>query len=503
MSALLQEDTIPSKRGEALKRLNRYVEDLGQRKKPMGSLEGFEREVHQLMAEVEQEVVAEGLSQFDMDAPVVEVDGRRYIQVLRGPKHYLSAAGEVEVERSLYRAKPGEKAICPLEMQAGIVDGYWTPLAARQGVWVTAQLPPAEGEALFREMGNMAPSKSSLDRLSRALGEGWEAHREDFEASLCEAVRVPEGAVSVSASLDGVMVPMKRPPGENKEGATDTPVKSQRQGKDEAEGEVDKRDAVEAEDRDNKENSEKKPFYKEASCATLNFYDEEGERLDTLRLARMPEPGKKALKSQLSEAVAAVIGQRPELQLVKLADGAKDNWRFLADELRPGEGVELIDFFHASEHLNEALQVAYGKGSTKAKAQHKKYRTILRDEEGGVEKVIRALDYLKKKHPRRSKLATELNYFRNNRHRMQYAAARANHLPIGSGVTEAACKTLVTQRLKCSGMRWETKGGQGVLTMRGLIQSNRFNSGWQLLSATYRQAVSMPENVVPLNARSR
>ena len=503
MSALWQEGRIPSNRGEAFKRLNRYVEDLAQRSKPIGSLEAFEREVRELVAQVEQEVVAEGLSQLDIDAPVVEVEGRRYTQVYRGPKCYLSAAGEVRVERSLYRAKPGEKTICPLEMQAGMVDGYWTPLAARQGVWVTAQLPPGEGEALFRELGNMAPSKSSLDRLSRALGAGWEAHREEFEASLCEAIQVPAGAVSVSASLDGVMVPMKRPPGEKEgESSTDTPAKSR--GKNEAQGEVNKADGAEAADKDkNNADTEKKPFYKEASCATLNFYDAEGERLDTLRFGRMPEPGKKTLKSQLSQAVAAVLGQRPELQLVKLADGAKDNWRFLADELCPGEGVELIDFFHAADHLSDALEAAYGKGSTKAKAQHRKYRTILRDEEGGVEKVIRALDYLKKKHPRRAKLATELNYFRNNRHRMQYAAARAKHLPIGSGVTEASCKTLVTQRLKCSGMRWEIPGGQGVLTIRGLIQSNRFDSGWQLLSDTYRHDVSMPDNVVPLNARSR
>ena len=492
MSALLQEGTIASKRGEALKRLNGYVEDLIQRKKPMVSLEAFEGEVRQLIAEVEQEVVAEGLSHFDMDVPVVEVAGRLYSQVYRGPKRYLSAAGEVRVERSLYRAQPGEKAICPLEMQAGIVDGYWTPLAARQGVWVTAQLPPGEGEALFKELGNMAPSKSSLDRLSRELGEGWEAHRNDFEVSLCEAIRVPEEAVSVSGSLDGVMVPMKRPPGEV---CSDTAAKSQ--GKEQTE--VGKSDAVESDD----QNKEKKPFYKEASCATLSFHDAAGERLETLRFARMPEPGKKTLKSQLSEAVAAVMGQRPDLQLVKLADGAKDNWRFLTEELRPGEGVELLDFFHACEHLSDALEAAYGKGSTKAKAQHKKYRTILRDEEGGVEKVIRALDYLKRKHPRRATLATQLNYFRNNRHRMQYATARANYWPIGSGVTEAACKTLVTQRLKCSGMRWETPGGQGVLTIRGLIQSNRFDRGWQLLSTTYRQAVSLPENVVPLNARRR
>jgi len=497
MSALLQEGNVPSKRGEALKRLNRYVEDLGQRQKPIVSVESFEREVRQLVAEVEQEVVAEGVSQFDIDAPVVAVEGRLYTQVFRGPKCYLSAAGEVRVERSLYRAKPGEKAICPLEMQAGIVDGYWTPLAARQGVWVTAQLPPGEGEALFRELGHMGPSKSSLDRLSRELGEGWEAHRKDFEASLCEAIQVPEGAVSVSASLDGVMVPMKRPPGEV---SSDTGAKGQ--GRGEGQTEVGKSDAVESDDKD-KENNEKKPFYKEASCATLSFHDAAGERLDTIRFARMPEPGKKALKSQLSEAVEAVLGQRPELQLVKLADGAKDNWRFLTEELRPDEGEELIDFFHVSDHLSDALEAAYGKGSAKAKAQHKKYRIILRDEVNGVEKVIRALDYLKKKHPRRAKLVTELNYFRNNRHRMQYATARANHLPIGSGVTEAACKTLVTQRLKCSGMRWKTEGGQGVLTIRGLIQSNRFDRGWQLLADTYRQAVSMPDNVVPLNARSR
>lgn len=149
MSALLQEGSLASKRGEALSRLNRYVEDLQRRRQPIESMEAFEREVRQLMAEVEQEVVGEGLSWFDIDAPVVEVDGRRYRQVYRGPKRYPSAAGEVQVERSRYRAKSGEQAMWPLELRAGMMDGYWTALAARQGVWVTAQLPPGEGETLF------------------------------------------------------------------------------------------------------------------------------------------------------------------------------------------------------------------------------------------------------------------------------------------------------------------------------------------------------------------
>lgn len=498
MKALLQEHTVASNQGDAFRQLSQYVEDLYERKKPIGSLESFEREVKQLIVQAEREIVAEGLAQCDIHAQVVEVGGQIYRHVYRGEKSYLSAAGEIRVERSLYRASGGGKAICPLEMQAGIVDGYWSPLAARQGVWVTAKLPPADGEALFKELGNMEPSKSSLDRLSRELGESWEAHREEFEATLCEEIKVPAHAVTMAASLDGVMVPMKRPPQEDFSDAT---ANNEAQAKGKGTGQADKTELRKSGEV-NKEEEKNKPFYKEAGCATLSFYDAQRQRLDTIRIARMPESGKKTLKAQLSDMVSAALAQRSDLTLVKVADGAKDNWTYLSEKLHPGEGVEIIDFFHAADHLSDALEEAYGKGSGKAKAQFKKYKTILRDEVNGVEKVIRALDYLKNKHPRREKLATELGYFRNNRHRMQYATARANNLPIGSGVTEAACKTMVTQRLKCSGMHWKTTGGQGVLTVRGLIQSNRFERGWELLSGTYRQTVSMPKNVVVLHRRA-
>lgn len=492
MKALLQENSVASNQGEALRQLSGFIEDLYQREKPIGSLEAFEREVKQLTDQVAQEVIATRLSQFDIQAKVVEIGGQLYRHVYRGEKSYLSAVGEIRVERSLYRAVGG-KAICPLEMQAGIVDRYWTPLAARQGFWVTAKLPPADGEALFKELGNMEPSKSSLDRLSRNLGACWDDHREEIEGTLCEAIEVPENAVTMAISLDGVMVPMKRPP-RDAVSDTDSPPKKKARAKR-------RRGAAEVAPSGpaDKEEDKKKPLYKEASCGTLGFYDAEGGRLSTIRIARMPEEGKKILKSQLSAMVSAALGQCPDLTLVKVADGAKDNWTFLRDGLCPGKGVEMLDFFHAAAHLNDAFAEAYGKDSSMAKAQFKKYKTILRDEVNGVENVIRALVYLQNKHPFREKLETELAYFRNNRHRMQYAKARANNLPIGSGVTEAACKTLVTQRLKCSGMRWKTAGGQGVLTARGLIQSNRFDIGWELLANTYRQTVSMPENVVLLH----
>ena len=188
---------------------------------------------------------------------------------------------------------------------------------------------------------------------------------------------------------------------------------------------------------------------------------------------------------------------RPDLAVVKSADGAKDNWTFLTGALP--EGVELIDFFHAVEHLKDAFDTAHGADSPTAAAQFKKYRHRLRHEPDGVERVIRALGYLRSKSPGNERIAQGLGYFRGNRHRMGYADAKAKGLPIGSGVVEAACKTLVTERLKRSGMRWGARGGQAILTLRSLVQSHRFDHAWPVLAMTYRTNVACPDNVVPLS----
>ena len=99
---------------------------------------------------------------------------------------------------------------------------------------------------------------------------------------------------------------------------------------------------------------------------------------------------------------------------------------------------------------------------------------------------------------RNERIAQVLGYFRGNRHRMGYADAKARGLPIGSGVVEAACKTLVTERLERSGMRWSPRGGQAILTLRSLVQTRRFDCAWSLLAQSYRTQVSCPDNVVPL-----
>jgi len=450
---------------EALQGLQVRLDEASARREASGDFEAFEREVCALFAEAECDVLGEALERLDVDAPYVVIEGRRHHRVLRGPQRYTTAAGPVVVERTLYRAGK-ERAVVPMERRAGVVEGQWTPRAARLMSLASAHLSAEEAERVFRELGRMQPSKSSLDRLPKRLSARWEAERGEFETSLRAGHRVPEGAVTMAASLDGVMVPMK-------------------------DGE---REAKRARARADGKRQKGPAGYQEAGCATLSFFDAEGERLETIRLARMPEARKATLKGMLSAEASAALAQRPELRVVKLADGTKDNWTYLGGELP--EGVEVVDFYHAAEQLKDALDAAYGENSPAARAHFEKYCHRLRHELEGAERVIRALVYLRNKHPRRKRIGQVLGYFRRNRHRMRYAELAAANLPIGSGVVEAACKTLVTQRMKRSGMRWRHEGGQAILTLRALVQSERFDRGWQLLAETYRADVKLPDNVV-------
>src|ERR671915_725722 len=98
----------------------------------------IEQELHRLFVAAEREALGRELACFDLDVPRIEIDGERYDQVLRCETTYNSSVGPVRVERSLYRHPSGGHALCPLERGAGIVKGYWTPLAAKQASWAVA-----------------------------------------------------------------------------------------------------------------------------------------------------------------------------------------------------------------------------------------------------------------------------------------------------------------------------------------------------------------------------
>jgi hypothetical protein len=139
----------------AFDRLQAFIAGRGSSKDPCGDMECFERELHEYVVAVEREVVAEELARLDVDLPAVTIEGEVYRQVVRCEETYMSAAGPVRLIRSLYRrGGEGERTVCPLELRAGMVEGRWTPLAARQAAFVVAHLTPQEGEDLFRELGN-------------------------------------------------------------------------------------------------------------------------------------------------------------------------------------------------------------------------------------------------------------------------------------------------------------------------------------------------------------
>ena len=153
-----------------------------------------------------------------------------------------------------------------------------------------------------------------------------------------------------------------------------------------------------------------------------------------------------------------------------------------------------MDYGHASQHLKTGLAAYYGEESVEGRAEYERLKVILKEQEGGVGTVIEALLKLERSLRARARASArqkklvrgERKYFENQRERMDYATYIAKGLPIGSGVVEAACKTLATQRMKRSGMSWGD-GKQAILTIRSLQQSDRWERGWQLVATSFQE----------------
>src|SRR5262249_13130857 len=131
---------VASSESLARDRLLQFFEERRRAKRPVDDLDSFEQELHALFAAAEAEAVAEELARFDVELPAVEIEGVVHRQVLRCEQTYMTAAGPATVARSLYRAAGEPQTVCPLELRAGIVEGFWTPRAAQQAAWVVARL---------------------------------------------------------------------------------------------------------------------------------------------------------------------------------------------------------------------------------------------------------------------------------------------------------------------------------------------------------------------------
>jgi hypothetical protein len=458
--------TFESRFEKAQQELSRYLTQLKETK-DKSSFEAHEVVIVRLVNTIGQAALLDALSHYDVSTDIISIEEQSYRRKHKAPQTYQTAFGPVEIEREVYsnRKKDGDgKSIVPLELQAGIIEGYWTPTAAKNAMWALAHLTPQESEDMLLRFGAMNPSRSSLDRLPKALNQRWEPQTVAYYEELIAKEIVPKNAVSFATSLDGVMIGMK--PERSSEERT-TSMKTE---------------------------------WREASCGTISFFDADGERLSTVQYGQMPEHKKSTLKALLLKNTEAILQERPALQLIHLADGAQDNWTFFDEDMPLG--FQLTDFYHVSEHLKAALDAAYPKDSNKAKAKFEHYKVILREEVGGIKKVLRALRHLRDQHKGNAIIASNVTYFTNNQHRMRYAEAKVKNYPIGSGVVEASCKTLVGQRLKRAGMSWYHTGGQGVLTFRSLIKSQRFDKAWLFIANQYKQKVIEHKNVIYLVAQN-
>lgn len=419
----------------------------------------YEREVIDVVSNIGRVLLARELARHDPVDHKLLIGGVPHTRVVSGMGKYMTVLGPVSVERGRYRSVRNGPTVVPLDLSVGVVEGFWTPKAAKVAALAVTDLTPARAERLFREMGAMTASKSSFDRLPKALGARWEADREDFEEQLRASETIPDEAVAVAVSIDGVMVAMNG--GERADRKAASRARGQRDS-----GPV---------------------GHREATVGALSFYDATGARVATTRFARMPEKRQTTLREQVRSELAHVTAHRPDLTVVGVADGARGVWSFLG-ELEAD--VEVVDFYHASEHLKDALDKLMGATNSETHQRFLELRHELRHERGGVDTVISALEELESRRRRRAHLSRGSQYFRRHRERMAYAEVDARNLPVGSGVIEGTCKSVVTDRLRRAGMRWsEAGGGQAILTLRALSQSDRFDAAWGLLAGTYSMPV--------------
>ncbi len=167
-------------------------------------------------------------------------------------------------------------------------------------------------------------------------------------------------------------------------------------------------------------------------------------------------------------------------QLTILGDGAPWIWN-LATAHFP-EATQIVDLFHAREHVHELANLA-GRLLAGHRDQWLAERLAELDA-GNVAALIAAGQNLKFHGALARERDKALHYFEVNSHRMRYAWYRSLGLFVGSGVVEAGCKSVIGQRLKLSGMRWTQDGATGILTLRCLDASNRWEETWQPVSRT-------------------
>ncbi|MGI8427615.1 MAG: hypothetical protein ACR2M4_13710 [Actinomycetota bacterium] len=250
-------------------------------------------------------------------------------------------------------------------------------------------------------------------------------------------------------------------------------------------------------------------FYEVATTATLTVYDRRGHRLGTVYLAYSPELGQQTMTDELTALVEEVLRQwdGPLPRLAYITDAGDSETKFYRQVLKklrhPRTGQRLawqwiVDFYHAAQRLTTMAEALFGSGR-EASAWAARMRKLLKKPNGPF-RVLHAAAAMRSRRRLSARAAKEFqkayNYLRTRTRHMQYADFHRQGLPIGSGVTEAACKTVFTQRLKLSGMRWSGPGAQTILNLRVLLLSGLWDEVYAATVNSYNDTlIHTPERL--------
>lgn len=369
------------------------------------------------------------LQQHDTDGNPILLEKKRLTSKGKISKKYQTPYGETEVLRHVYQGSKGGKTYCPLDDDCRIIIGS-TPKFAKM---VSSKYSEFGGKRVQADLLNNHDryvSHNYVQDVSNAVGSFLMSREKRWTYTLPEN---PANVSYIGAGLDGTCVYIS------------------------GDG------------------------YRETMVGTVSFYDHEGERLSTLYNAAAPEYGKAEFYSRFENELNKIKKAYSKAEIIGIADGAKENWTFLSKFTKK----HVLDFYHVSEYLHDASYAIHRK-ETKRKAWLESSLHKLKHEDGAQIELLAELEtHVGKKlaESKSKKLNKAITYFENHLSMMCYSEFRRLNYPIGSGVTEAACKVIVKQRLSSSGMKWKKQGAETVLCLRSLnYSSDRWNQAWRKIS---------------------